>query len=1025
MIPLELSLEGLFAYRSRQTLDFRPLIDAGLFGILGPTGSGKSALLEAILLALYDRCPRKEGNSLAPILNRNSSSLSIELRFQLETAHGAQLYRCLYQASFTPKGKLRSKKHLLQHWDGREWRLCSTSPESVISELLGLDYANFCRAILLPQGQFQNFLLLTPAERAEVLQQLFQLSHYDVYDTISTLARETSIHLTERHRAYTELQERTSDELFLQLQQESEHLRHQVEQCESNIRKLEEEEKQLSLLQSHWQKYEELRKRLQTLQQQESSLLQRHRLLEICLRLQPLWERLRRLQEEYNRAAEQLKQKQQEEKKLRSELDTLRAQYEPMRRIYERRHLLQQEQQLHQDALHYTELCAKQQELLLRLQKGEQLLREREHKYQELLQRLEELHYRQKQWSEELSLLPEIIHWYDRAQSLQGELIRARSEHERLNQKERALLRDLYHRCQALPIELRPTAAESTEAVQELEQIVIRLENTLLQSQQQLESLLRLQHAAELARSLVPGAPCPVCGSTSHPNPCPPDPTLQTRSQELRTEVENLRNTINCLREWLTELRSRLEELTEQRQRIQHSLASLEQSLREHRHRFRWSCWDPENPSEGQRAQSYCDELRRKLQNSAKEEEQLRQQLATVQKEKDSLSQHYVRLAAERDSLQEECEFLRQKLPDKLLTAPSDTLRRRLQEIQEQHQRLEQEYPRIEQAYQERHHRHTHLLGECEQLKRRLHELEIELQHQRALFQQRCTEEALSPEEVANSLEYTPDIASELHRLQRIEAHQKALEEQLRQLEPEAIRYDPIAHEHLRTQLQHARQSLQTLQHRLGQLQEKLSSLERDRQQQKELQRQIERLSIRNHQLTELEKLFRGGAFIRFIAQTYLHSLCERANLYFRQWTHGSLALEVSEEAHLTIRDFSHNASLRPVRTLSGGQLFQASLALALALSDMVRATSGLRRCLFFIDEGFGNLDRDNLALVLDTLRQLRRQGRLVGIISHREELQQELDSYVRISRHEQYGSIIHARDHRDSGYLSNRPDSY
>jgi exonuclease SbcC len=79
---------------------------------------------------------------------------------------------------------------------------------------------------------------------------------------------------------------------------------------------------------------------------------------------------------------------------------------------------------------------------------------------------------------------------------------------------------------------------------------------------------------------------------------------------------------------------------------------------------------------------------------------------------------------------------------------------------------------------------------------------------------------------------------------------------------------------------------------------------------------------------------------------------------------------------------------------------------MALALSDWVRAQSRLQRALFFIDEGFGSLDRDNLSLVVQTLRTLARSGRPIGIITHREELKEELDAFVLVSLSER-GSVL------------------
>ena len=102
----------------------------------------------------------------------------------------------------------------------------------------------------------------------------------------------------------------------------------------------------------------------------------------------------------------------------------------------------------------------------------------------------------------------------------------------------------------------------------------------------------------------------------------------------------------------------------------------------------------------------------------------------------------------------------------------------------------------------------------------------------------------------------------------------------------------------------------------------------------------------------------------------------------------------------------------RPAGTLSGGETFLASLALALGLSDTVSAANGgVRIDALFVDEGFGTLDPRALDLAMDTLDGLREHGRLVGVVSHVEELQQRLPRRLHVHRGERGGSTLVADD--------------
>ena len=105
----------------------------------------------------------------------------------------------------------------------------------------------------------------------------------------------------------------------------------------------------------------------------------------------------------------------------------------------------------------------------------------------------------------------------------------------------------------------------------------------------------------------------------------------------------------------------------------------------------------------------------------------------------------------------------------------------------------------------------------------------------------------------------------------------------------------------------------------------------------------------------------------------------------------GGLGLDVLDE---------YSGKSRPTKTLSGGESFLASLALALGLADVVAGQTGVGLLnTMFIDEGFGTLDADSLDLVMETLDSLRGEGRVIGVVSHVDELRQRIPSRLRVLR--------------------------
>jgi exonuclease SbcC len=166
-------------------------------------------------------------------------------------------------------------------------------------------------------------------------------------------------------------------------------------------------------------------------------------------------------------------------------------------------------------------------------------------------------------------------------------------------------------------------------------------------------------------------------------------------------------------------------------------------------------------------------------------------------------------------------------------------------------------------------------------------------------------------------------------------------------------------------------------------------------------------LEIRGQHLEDLGKLFRGNGFVDFVSSIYLQNLCHAANVRFHKMTRQQLHLELGEDNSFWVRDVMNGGKSRLLKTLSGGQKFQAALSLALALADNIHTLTESKHNFFFLDEGFGSLDRESLQVVFETLKSLRKENRIVGIISHVEDLQQEIDRYLKVHNSEEFGSVV------------------
>jgi len=174
-----LKIKGFNSFLEEQVIDFAKLTDKGVFGIFGPTGSGKSSVIDAMTLALYGSVARYEADERRGFINVNTNSAAVVFEFSI-TLDKTVLYEVSREIKKNKNGNITHNARLIKKVDGNI-EIISEKAKGVSEEIvkiIGLDYKDFIRSVVLPQGKFSEFLMLKNMERRNMLERIFGLEEY-------------------------------------------------------------------------------------------------------------------------------------------------------------------------------------------------------------------------------------------------------------------------------------------------------------------------------------------------------------------------------------------------------------------------------------------------------------------------------------------------------------------------------------------------------------------------------------------------------------------------------------------------------------------------------------------------------------------------------------------------------------------------------------------------------------------------------------------------------------------------------
>jgi len=1049
MKPLKLEFSGLNSYRDRQVVDFEELGKGGLFGIFGPTGSGKSSILDAITLALYGKVDRAE-SSTRGIINQREKSVEVSFSFELGGTRYTVQRR--YERPSPDSDSARSKSARLIKGNGTVLADRAETVTEKVEELIGLTCQEFCRAVVLPPGKCDEFLRLTGGKRAEMLGHIFNLERFgeQLYNAAVQRRDKWQADLDGIERAKGELGD-CSDKAISDAE----------DQVLEKARALERAEKEYSEAKKAFDeagKLRELYTQLKSARTQKAQLDARKKaidqdtvVLEYARRAEPLRnlidtvERLSRDREELDH---HLRDAQRDLEKAQDSLNTAAERVKAARKRQEteepvltaKRTRLEEALELQREL---QALCRQEEGLTQVLEKlGRQVIEENEiierktEELEKLAETIQELQSEQNRLlvdPVERERVGEATTKLSLLQKAESDLESHRRElHKKteLTEKARSAALEVYRELPAISASrysfddsgrlrigqpLVPSPDETCDGA-ELQKVADREMEMVRQLYEEAEEIARKatirDQAVLLAQELQEGQPCPVCGSEHHPNVASGSPDNYERAKKAQGVIRSCRSALEdwqrklgaCISAWNN---SKLNEL-EAWEKLKEKESSAKSALSDFLDAARLALGDSYSESTARNAVA---EARTRIAAKDKEYSTVNVRLSDAQKHERSLRKDVdarrtllADLENKKASSTAELKMMRGQIDAKKarileLSGGEDPLEA-IRAVDAAIREVREELSRAQEA-EDRSRREVDRLGkEVSGLTAKLGQIKGEIDQQtRTLAQGLLRAGFNTPDEARNALLTDAEIEALDDRIAKYREEYARVDGEIRRLEQEIGQreFSEAQFKETEAKLADLESQVKSLGAQVAVAQERLDTLKRQRERWEELEKNRVTAERKREVAAQLASLVRGKALVNFLAEEFLRDIAADASSRLGGLTRQRYALEITDDASFLIRDDFNGGQRRAVSTLSGGEMFLTSLALALALSSKVQLRGQYPLGFFFLDEGFGTLDEEKLDAVIGALERLHDKDRIVGVISHVKELKERLPCYLEV----------------------------
>lgn len=1028
MRPIKLTISAFGPYASKQVIDFEELKGRNIFVISGKTGAGKTTIFDAISYALYGEASgeSRETDSLRSHFADDNTETYVELEFELR-GEKYTVNRVPKQKKKKARGEGYTEKSAdatLTLPDGKVITKVKNVTDKII-EILGITREQFKQIVMLAQGEFKKLLLADSVEREGIFRKIFNT--YD-FEKIQAELKDKAANLSKnrtksKHEMEINLKNIKGEhdiviDEYVDFPLVIEKLKDLLERDNNIYKTLNEEGKEVD-------------NNLQVKNQEKAIIETNNNLLKEKEIITKALEELLSKEDEYKN----------KEKTIIDGKNAKEVKYIEDKLIETTKKLTKREEDYNLSLKNIDSLKLKQEEAnkLLQIEESKECDREK------LSVEINNLNKLEEKIIELDSLNNKVMHLKQSAENSKLQIINNKKETEELkkSKEEKELqLKDIATlETKKVELESDIKAKNKTlDEVRELFKVIRSFQNTYIEhnnkakeykefeveykkvkeNYEKMDDLYKKEQAGILASKLQENEPCPVCGSTNHPNKATIKENLKIPTkEELKVAKENLDKLEKENLEKINNLTTLNSNKTTYLEQVNNHLSMLSATLNIDKTFNSETAKVVKNL--GTELKSVIDKLKDELLKvidkiSLKEkiEKELNLITTTINEREHSLikleeceKNYTTELTQNITKIDEYKKEIPENITDlKTLNNLIEVKTKELNISKEKLAKLRLENENLAKK----------LEGEnstSKEINKSIEELKLEIANNKANFNEAIKEQGF------DNIQTYEDAKLQISMVESLE---KEVENYNSELKLTKAKQEDIINKTkdiVFMDITTIDEEIRSIQNNKKELESKLRELHAIIVGNKTILKNVENLNIEFKEieeeykvLGELADLANGKkapyiSFERYILASYFEDIIEAANIRLEKMTGDrfSLIRKTSKSKgagqkglELEIYD-NYTDSSRDVSSLSGGESFKASLSLALGLSDIVQSNAGgVSLDTMFVDEGFGTLDPQSLDNAIDSLLELQRGGRLVGIISHVEELKERIDAKLEVT---------------------------